>query len=317
MALWDDELEALRPQLRDEAATFLGSWPSAADDRSASVAERVAAQRAARLGRLGVSEQAVDRTIAGPGGPIRLRTFVPDHVDAVFLHLHGGGWIIGEPEMTDLLNEIVADALNVAIVSVDYRLAPEHPYPAGPDDCEAAAVWLLEQAESEFGSGRLLIGGESAGAHLSAVTLLRMRDRHDAVDRFLGANLVFGIYDLSHTPSQEGIGVPPGGDILTVDSIRFFTERFAPGRSAEERRDPDLSPLYAHLHDLPPALFTVGAADHLVDDTLFFAQRWALAGNRAELLVYPEAPHGCIGMPSVLGHWYPRMLEFLQTCLKG
>ena len=266
---------------------------------------------------MGVSDHAVDRTIAGPGGPIRLRTFVPDQVDAVFLHIHGGGWIIGEPEMTDLLNEIVADVLNVAIVSVDYRLAPEDPYPAGPDDCEAAAVWLLEQAEAEYGSGRLLIGGESAGAHLTAVTLLRMRDRHDAVDRFLGANLVFGVYDLTHTPSQLGIGVPPGGDILTVDGIRFFTELLAPDRSVEERRDPDLSPLYADLHDLPPALFTVGAGDHLVDDTLLFAQRWALAGNRAELLVYPDAPHGCIGMPSVLGHWYPRMLEFLQTCLKG
>jgi acetyl esterase len=317
MALWDDELEALRPQLRDEAATFLGSWPSASDDPSASVAERVAASRAARVDSIGVSKRAEDRTIDGPGGPIRLRTFVPDQVDAVFLHIHGGGWIIGEPEMTDLLNEIVADALNVAIVSVDYRLAPEHPYPAAPDDCEAVAVWLLDRAEAEFGSERLLIGGESAGGHLSAVTLLRLRDRHNAVNRFLGANLVFGVYDLSHTPSQQGIGVPAGGDILTFDSIRFFTELFTSGRSAEERRDPDLSPLYADLHDLPPALFTVGAADHLVDDTLFLADRWALAGNRTELLVYPEAPHGCIGMPSVLAHWYPRMLEFLQTCLKG
>lgn len=318
MALWDDELEALRPQLRDEATTLLTAWPSAAaDDRSASPAERVAAQRAARVDGLGVSERATDRTIAGPGGPIRLRTFVPDQVDAVFLHIHGGGWIIGEPEMTDLLNEVVAEALHVAIVSVDYRLAPEHPYPAGPDDCEAAAVWLLEHADAEFGTERLLIGGESAGAHLSAVTLLRMRDRHQAVDRFLGANLVFGVYDLSHTPSQQGIGVPAGRDILTVDGIRFFTELFTGGRSAEERRDPDLSPLYADLHDLPPALFTVGATDHLVDDTLFLADRWALAGNRAELLVYPEAPHACIGMPSVLAHWYPRMLEFLQTCLKA
>lgn len=317
MALWDDELEELRPQLRTEAATFLGSWPTTPDDPAAPVAERVAAHRAARVGGMGVSERAVDRSIAGLAGPIRLRTFVPDQVDAVFLHIHGGGWIIGEPEMTDLLNEIVADALNVAIVSVDYRLAPEHPYPAGPDDCEAAAVWLLEEAEAEYGTGRLLIGGESAGAHLSAVTLLRMRDRHDAVDRFLGANLVFGVYDLSHTPSQQGIGVSPGGDILTVDGIRFFTELFAPGRTPEARRDPDLSPLYADLHDLPPALFTVGATDHLVDDTLFMAQRWALAGNNTELLVYPEAPHGGIGMPSVLAHWYPRLLEFLGGCLKG
>jgi acetyl esterase len=317
MARWDDELEVLRPQLREEAAAFLASWPSAPEDRTGSVAERVAAQRAARVGGLGVSERAVDRTIDGPAGSIRLRTFVPDDVDAVFLHIHGGGWIIGEPEMTDLLNEVIADALHVAIVSVEYRLAPEHPYPAGPDDCEAAAVWLLEHAEAEFGSNRLLIGGESAGAHLSAVTLLRMRDRQDAADQFLGANLVFGVYDLSQTPSQRGVGVPPDSDILTVDGIRFFTELYTPGRSPEERRDPDVSPLYANLGGLPPALFTVGAADHLVDDTLFMAARWALAGNGSELLVYPEAPHGGIGMPSVLAHWYPRMLDFLQSCLKG
>jgi len=317
MAAWDDELEGLRPQLREEAAAFLASWPSAPEDRHASVAERVAAQRAARVGGIGRSERAVDRTIDGPGGSIRLRTFVPDDVDAVFLHIHGGGWIIGEPEMTDLLNEIVADALHVAIVSVEYRLAPERPYPAGPDDCETAAVWLLEHAEAEFGSGRFLIGGESAGAHLSAVTLLRLRDRHDAADQFLGANLVFGVYDLSQTPSQRGVGVPPGVDILNVDGIRFFTELYTPGRSPEERRDPDISPLYADLGDLPPALFTVGAADHLVDDTLLLAARWGLAGNRSELLVYPESPHGCIGLPSVFAHWYPRMIDFLQSCLKS
>ena len=149
------------------------------------------------------SEMAVDREIPRPAGPLRLRTFVPDQVDAVFLHIHGGGFVTGSPEMTDLLHEILSKELNLAFVSVDYRLAPEHPYPAGPDDCEAAALWLLEHAEHEFGSAHLLIGGESAGAHLAACTLLRLRDR-DAVDRFCGANLVFGIYDLGRTPSQRG-----------------------------------------------------------------------------------------------------------------
>src|SRR5260370_14492702 len=124
MALWDDELEGLRPQLREEAATSRASWPSAPDDLSAPGAERVAAQRAARVAGIGQSERAVDRTIEGPGGSIRLRTFVPDRVDAVFLHIHGGGWIIGEPEMTDLLNAVIADALTVAIVSVAYLLRP-------------------------------------------------------------------------------------------------------------------------------------------------------------------------------------------------
>src|SRR6185503_269450 len=97
----------------------------------------------------------------------------------------------------------------------------------------------LEHAEAEFGSGRLLIGGESAGAHLSAATLLRLRDRHGAADRVLGANLAFGIYDLSGTPSQRGVGVP-GPDLVSPEFIRFSTESFTPGWSTEQRRDPSV-----------------------------------------------------------------------------
>jgi acetyl esterase/lipase len=309
MALWSDELEAMRPKLREEADAFISSFTSESDDPSLPVPERIAKQRAVADARVVRSEMAVDREISGPADRLRLRTFVPDQVDAVFLHIHGGGFFSGSPEMTDLFHEILSKELNLAFVSVDYRLAPEHPYPAGPDDCEAAALWLLEHAEREFGSARLLIGGESAGAHLAACTLLRLRDR-DAVDRFSGANLVFGIYDLSGTPSQRG--VPERPDLLTAEQIEYFAELFTPGRSVEVRRDPDISPLYADLHGLPPALFTVGADDHLVDDTLFMAARWALAGNEAELLVYPESPHGGIGMPSVLERWFPHLKDFLR-----
>ena len=309
MALWSDELEAMRPQLREEADAFIASFASEPDDASLPVPERIARQRAVADERVLRSEMAVDREISGPAGPLRLRTFVPDQVDAVFLHIHGGGFVTGSPEMTDLLHEILSKELKLAFVSVDYRLAPEHPYPAGPDDCEAAALWLLEHAEREFGSARLLIGGESAGAHLAACTLLRLRDR-DAVDRFCGANLVFGIYDLGRTPSQRG--VPERPDLLTVELIEYFAKLFTPDMSPEDRRDPGVSPLYADLHGLPPALFTVGADDHLVDDTLFLAGRWELAGNDAELLVYPEGPHGCIGMPSVLERWFPHLTDFLR-----
>jgi len=310
MALWSDELEAMRPKLREEADAFISSFVSEPDDPSLPVPERIAKQRAVADARVMGSEMAVDREVSGPAGPLRLRTFVPDQVDAVFLHIHGGGFVTGSPEMTDLLHEILSKELNLAFVSVDYRLAPEHPYPAGPDDCEAAALWLLEHGDHEFGSARLLIGGESAGAHLAACTLLRLRDRHDAADRFCGANLVFGIYDLGGTPSQRG--VPERPDLLTAEQIKYFAELFTPGRSIEERRDPDVSPLYADLHDLPPALFTVGTDDHLVDDTLFMAARWALAGNEAELVVYPETPHGGIGMPSVLERWFPHLTDFLR-----
>jgi acetyl esterase/lipase len=315
MPLWDDEMEALRPTLRAEADTMLASWPSRSADSSMPTADRVAEHRGELLRNAPPSEKAVDRTIPGPAGPVRVRTMVPATVDAVFLHIHGGGFVAGAPEMTDILHEILSAELNLAFVSVDYRLAPEHPYPAGPDDCEAAAVWLLEHAQAEFGASRLLIGGESAGAHLSACTLLRMRDRHDAIERFVGADLVFGIYDVSGTPSQRGAGAGP--DILSVAQIEFFTELFTPGMTPEQRRDPDISPLYADLHDLVPAQFTVGTADHLVDDSLFMADRWELAGNRTERLVYPEGPHACIAMPTVGGHWFPRLTEFLRGCIKG
>lgn len=314
-ALWDDEIEALRPAIAMEVPEFLAGFaPGLAPAEDASEAERVAATRTSRAAAEAPSDAAEDVSIAGPAGPLRLRTFRGDRTPrAVMLHIHGGGWFMGSPEMTDAINEIIATTLNVAVVSVDYRLAPEHPFPAGPDDCEAAARWLVDTAEDEFGTADLLIGGESAGGHLAALTLLRMRDRHDAADRFKGANLVFGVYDLSRPPSQRGI--LPGDDILTAESIEWFTEMFTPGMTEDERRSPEVSPAFADVRDLPPALFSVGTSDHLYDDTLLLAGHWAGAGNGTELLVYPGAPHGGIGLPSVGAHWLPRVLDFLGRCL--
>jgi len=314
MRLWDDELEAARPQIRAESEEFVGRFPNEAE--TGSVLERAQARRAAESALIMRSDKGVDRMIPGPAGDLRIREFRPERAEGAMLHIHGGGWMTGEPELTDLLNEALSEQLHLAIVSVEYRLSPEHPYPAGPDDCEAAALWLVEHAAAEYGTDRFLIGGESAGAHLSAVTLLRLRDRHGVVDRFCGANLVFGPYDLSATPSATGVGMA-AADLLDPHDMRFMVEQFAPGLSSDQRRDPDLSPLYADLRSMPPALFTVGTADHLVDDTLFFANRWVLAGNTAELLVYPEAPHGCIGLATVLTHWWPRLVRFLGGCVEG
>lgn len=312
MRFWDDELEALRPQFREETATFLASVPRNPDAATYPLAERVAWVRAAEFSSP-PSARAEDRTIDGPTGPLRLRTFPHDNPQAVLLHIHGGGWIAGEPESLDLLHEVLVDTLDIAVVSVDYRLAPEHPYPAGPDDCETAACWLVEHAAQEYGSDRLLISGESAGAHLAAVTLLRMKNKHDSADRFLGANLVFGAYDLSRTPSQRGAGLTPGTDIL--EGTEFPLDCFLPGLSEEQRRDPDISPLYADVRGLPRALFSVGTNDHLLDDTLFMAARWEIAGNETELLVYPETPHANIALPSVAGHFFPRLFDFYRACL--
>jgi acetyl esterase len=314
VALWDSELEALRPQLRVEAATFIASVPwHEGDDETLPLEKRVAAHRQVTLGGP-ASDRAVDLSIPGPAGPIRLRTFRHEQPRGVMVHIHGGAWMAGSPEMMDPLHEIIVDTCNVAVASVEYRLAPEHPYPAGPDDCESAVSWVLEHALDELGSDRLLIGGESAGAHLAAVTLLRMRDRRGATP-FAGANLVFGAYDLSRTPSQRGVGVAPGTDILGDSG--FPLDLYLPGMSGEQRRDPDVSPLYADLTGMPPALFSVGGNDHLLDDTLFMAARWEAAGNRSELLVYPDTPHGCIALPSVAAHFFPRLFRFIGDCLEA
>ncbi len=249
----------------------------------------VRAAREAGLGPFGEivrSDRAVDRTIPGPAGPMRLRQFLPPgDPAAVYLHVHGGGWTLGAADHLDVLNEAMVAATGVAVVSVGYRLAPEDPYPAGPDDCEAAARWLVEHAAAEYGTDRLLIGGESAGAHLAVVTMLRMRDRH-AYPGWLGANLVYGAYDLAMTPSQANWG--ERNLVLSTPIIRWFADHFVP---EARRREPDVSPLYADLHDLPPALFSVGTLDPLLDDSLFMAARWEAAGNVAELALYPGGVH--------------------------
>jgi len=229
-----------------------------------------------------------ERRVPGPAGPIVLRSFVPDEVRAVYLDVHGGGFFMGSALMDDRPNAALARRAGVATLSVDYRLAPEHPHPAAPDDCEAAALWLLAHAKREFGTERLLIGGGSAGANLALVTLLRLRDRHRAANAFCAANLVFGVYDLGGTPSQRRAGVPS------------YRSLYIPGMDPERLRDPDVSPLHAELAGLPPALFTVGTADPLLDDTLFLAMRWRAAGNEAELALYPESLHGFTVFPTAM-----------------
>ena len=119
-----------------------------------------------------------NRTIPGPAGDMRLRVAAPEgRPTAVYLDIHGGGFCMGWPEMHDPANARLAQATGMTVVSLDYRLAPEHPFPAGPDDCRAAADWLLANAEAEFGSGRLIIGGDSAGGNLTMHVALHLRDR--------------------------------------------------------------------------------------------------------------------------------------------
>jgi acetyl esterase/lipase len=255
------------------------------------------------------SARATTRTIPGPGGHvIPLRIIVPASPRGVYLHLHGGGWTLGGADMQDPMLERLADATGLAVVSVEYRLAPEDPYPAGPDDCEAAAAWLVQNARAEFGSDALTVGGESAGGHLAAVTVIRMRDRHGYTG-FRGANLVYGAFDMSMTPSQRQFGETRL--VLRTSDIVQFANAFLP--AITERRDPDISPLFAELKGLCPALFSVGTSDALLDDTLFMYGRWLAAGNAAELAIYPGGAHGFTLFPNKLAEQAEaRMVAFLQ-----
>lgn len=227
-----------------------------------------------------------DRSIAGPTGKIPLRVCCPKTIKGIYLHIHGGGFMLGRAHHSDEDCFRIADACQVATVSVDYRLAPENPFPAGLDDCEAAAVWLAKHMKEEFGTELLLIGGESAGATLSVATLVRMRDKHGFTG-FLGANLVYGAYDLSGTPSARNWG-EERKLILTSRTMEWFHENYAP---REMWCNPFVSPLYADLKGLPRALFTVGTLDPLRDDSLFMCSRWVAAGNEAELALYPGGIH--------------------------
>jgi acetyl esterase len=230
------------------------------------------------------------------GGGLRARVLSPQGEPAgVYVHIHGGGWTLGAADQHDIPLQQLARETQLVVASIDYRRAPEHPYPAALDDCEDAALWLLDGGAQELGAPRALsIGGESAGAHLSVTTLLRLRDLHGIRDAFRAANLVYGAFDLSGTPSRRLIA---NTLILTDSNMNWFTENFLPGLDDEQRRDPSISPLYADLTGLPPALFTIGTADPLLDDSLFMAARWKAAGSDAELLVYADGIHAFNAFP--------------------
>jgi len=315
MDLWPAHIESLRDEARkavdDGMAGVMALLGHPANPPADPVARAEAAR--ARFNAVTASPEGADRHIAG----VRCRVFTPPSAPAaVYLHFHGGGMVSGRPEVSDAANLALSQRHGVAVVSVDYRLAPEHPHPAGPDDGTAVLAWLLDHAQAEFGTGRVVLGGESAGGYMAAIVALRARDELDAIDRVAGANLVYGVFDWSLTPSQRGRRATLGPDVLDPERIAFFADCYLPGRSAEERRDPSASPLFADLHGLPPALFSVGTNDHLLDDTLLMAARWRAAGNAVDLFVAPDMPHGFQAFPcgitrawaSETDAWFARIL---------
>ncbi|MFT3696761.1 MAG: alpha/beta hydrolase [Kofleriaceae bacterium] len=242
-------------------------------------------------------------------GGVQVRVIAPpDGVTpkGIYIHMHGGGWTLGTSDSQDPALGRMAKATGLVCASIEYRLAPEHPFPAGPDDCETATHWLLEHAAELGAPARFAIGGESAGAHLAVLTMLRVRS-----PKIFAANLVYGAYDLSGTPSVRNWG--SRNLVLSSNIIEYFTSGFLPGM---DRRAPHISPLYADLAGLPPALFTVGTLDPLLDDTLFMEARYRAAGNTTQLRVWPHAVHGFNGFPIELGRMSDRdQAEFVASRL--
>ena len=197
--------------------------------------------------------------------------------------------------MQDQSLEKISNDLNCVVVSVEYRLAPTDPYPAAPDDCETAAIWLIENSKKEFNTEKIVIGGESAGANLSAVTLLRLKSKR-MLDPIKGANLIYGSYDARLTPSairQEG------SDeifLLSYAMIRKFRDSYFQGNI--DLSSPDVSPIQGDLTGMPPALFTVGTRDLLLDDSLFMYGRWLSYGSKANIIIVTGADHAFNAFPS-------------------
>ncbi len=287
--LWPDEIEAMRGEARavveaGRATMLLDEKPPAGLSRDEQIA-------AARESMARVTFPVPEAEAVEIGG-VPCRVIRPEGAPrGVYLHFHGGGMISGSASMMDIPNQMLARELDVTVVSVDYRQAPEFPWPAGPDDGVAVARAVFERAPSALGGGRLLIGGESAGAYMTAAVALRVRDELHAIDRVDGLNLTYGVYDFGGTPSQRGVRPSDDFDILSPEFVALVTDCYLPGRTTDERRAPEISPAYADLRGLPPCFVSVGTCDHLLDDSLLFATRASAAGVDVDLFVLPEMSH--------------------------
>ena len=235
-----------------------------------------------------------DLEIPGPGGSIRLRLYHPGGGTLpVLLYLHGGGFIWGDLESHDGLCRMLARRAACAVVAVDYRLAPGHPYPAPLDDCVAALQWVAANG-SELGvdPGRLAVGGDSAGGNLAAAACLRARDRGGPAIRFQLLVYPGTAFEMTESRRRNGNLYP-----ITEEDIQLAARSYLPDESV--RRDGYAAPLHAaDLARLPPALVISAEYDPLLDESEAYARRLEQAGVPVRLSRYDEMIHGFFQMPS-------------------
>ena len=230
-----------------------------------------------------------DDTIPGPAGPIRIRVYRPE-VDApvpTMVFFHGGGFVIGDLDTHDEQVRQICHDVGVVVVSLDYRLAPEHPFPAAFDDCLAATQWVGRNLDSLGGTSRLVVGGDSAGGNLAAAVALAARA---SGPRLTAQFLVYPVVDFTHEATHVSRTENAKGLLLTADAMEWFHQCYLPDDA--DPLDPRLSPLYADLAGAPPAIIGTAEFDPLRDEGNTYAKALADAGVEVRLHQFAGLIHG-------------------------
>jgi len=236
----------------------------------------------------------------GPHGPIPLRLYRPPGSKAgttlpALVYFHGGGWTIGDLDTHDVLCRQLANGAGCAVVSVDYRLGPEHRFPAAVDDAFAATQWVCAHAgELGLAAARIAVGGDSAGGNLAAVVALLARDA--GAPGLAYQLLIYPATDMrAGAPSHSSNGQ---GYLLTSDTVRYFRGHYIADAAHLDWRASPL--LHENLRELPPALVLTAGHDPLLDEGLAYAQRLSAAGNRCAYVCFERQIHGFVTMGRVI-----------------
>ena len=245
-----------------------------------------------------------DLQASGPHGVIPLRLYKPLAASApqalpVLVYYHGGGWVIGDLDTHDTLCRELANGSGCAVVAVDYRMGPEHPFPAAVDDCWAATCWVQANAAAlGLDAAHLGVGGDSAGGNLAAVVSLLARDKYQETDLSIQFQLL--IYPGIDQRAGHASHVTNGqGYALTSDTIRYFQNHYLADKA--QFLDWRASPILAtSLAGLPPALLLTAGFDPLRDEGLEYADALSAAGTKCRYVCFDRQIHGFITMGRVI-----------------